>query len=42
MIYYLLMLRVMIILFINVCLTVAAAFTRVNQQRQFSLKQTVT
>ena len=35
---------VMIILSINVYLTVTidAAFTRVNQQRQFSLKQTVT
>ena len=28
----------MVILFINVCLTVVAAFTRVNQQRQFFLK----
>ena len=32
----------MIILPINACLTVDAAFTRVNQQRLFSLKQTVT
>ena len=31
----------MLILPINVCLTIDAAFTRVNQQRQFSLKQTV-
>ena len=27
---------------INVCITIDAAFTRVNHQRQFSLKQTVT
>ena len=32
----------MLILPINVCLTIDAAFTRVNQQRQFSLIQTVT